>query len=243
MKRLALIGDIHSQIAPLQSAWQHCQDHNLTPLFLGDLFDSRTDTSDTVAVYNLVRKIQEQTGAIVLNSNHQDKLMRVLRGNPVRLDFVPELKRSLAEFDEAGVDREELLEWLIGCPHGYVFRDSAGTEYRCAHALFPSWVEVPEYEVDYCVGAVGNKAKDLMLYGPRNRETRQRVEWWLLESQREFVRVSGHYHVVHTDSKSLVLDSGCGGGAWVRDAGALSLWDVERQELTAFPASSAECAN
>ena len=238
MKRLALIGDIHSQIAPLRAAWRWCQHHNLTPLFLGDLFDSRTATSDTVAVYNLVREIQAQTDAIVLNSNHQDKLMRVLRGNPVRLDFVPELKRSLAEFDEAGVDRDELLSWLNTCPYGYVFRDSVGTEYRCAHAMFPSWLPIPYYEVDHCVTEASNKAKDLFLYGPRNRETRERVEWWLLESEREFVRVSGHYHVVFNGPKSLVLDGGCGGGQWVKDAGALVLWDVEAKSLVTFPAAA-----
>ena len=236
MTKFALIGDIHSQVSPLRAAWRHCQDNDLTPVFLGDLFDSRTDTSDSVAVFNLVREIQAQTGAVVLNSNHQDKLIRVLKGNQVRLDFVPELKRSLAEFEEAGVDREELLDWLLGCPLGYVFRDSAGTEYRCAHAMFPSWVEVPEYETDHRVHSLTGKAKELMLYGPRDRETRQRIEWWKSESERTWIRVAGHYHVVHTGPQSLVLDSGCGGGAWVRDAGALSLWDVEAQSLVAFSA-------
>ena len=238
MNSLALIGDVHSQVAPLRAAWRYCQDHGLTPVFLGDLFDSRTDTSDSVAVYNLVREIQAETNAVVLNSNHQDKLIRVLRGNKVRLDLVPELARSIREFDESGVDRDELLAWLSDCPHGYVFRDSSGTEYRCAHAMFPSWVEIPEYGTDHRVGAVGSKAKDLMLYGPRNRETRQRVEWWRSESERTWVRVAGHYHTVHTGPQSLVLDSGCGGGAWVRDAGALSLWDVERRDLVAFPAAA-----
>jgi hypothetical protein len=236
MKRLALIGDIHSQIAPLQSAWQHCQDHNLTPLFLGDLFDSRTETSDSVAVYRLVREIQAQTNAVVLNSNHQDKLIRVLRGNKVRLDLVPELARSIAEFDEACVDRDELLAWLSTCPYGYVFRDSAGTEYRCAHAMFPSWLEVPEYEIDYRVHSPVNKVKELMLYGPRDRETNKRVEWWLSESERTWVRVCGHYHTVHHDKRSLILDGGCGGGAWVREAGSLVLWDVESQSLASFAA-------
>ena len=236
MKKLALIGDVHSQIEPLRSAWRYCQDHDLTPVFLGDLFDSRTDTSDSVAVYNLVREIQAETNAVVLNSNHQDKLIRVLRGNNVRLEFVPELVRSLTEFDEAGVDRDELLAWLSSCPYGYVFRDSTGTEYRAAHAMFPSWVEVPEYESDHRVYKLGGKAKELMLYGPRDPETRQRVEWWLSPSERTWVRVCGHYHVIHTGSQSLVLDSGCGGGAWVRDAGSLSLWDVEERSLTSFAA-------
>jgi hypothetical protein len=236
MKKLALICDVHSQVAPLREAWRYCQDHDLTPVFLGDLFDSRTDTSDSVGVYNLVREIQAQTGAVVLNSNHQDKLIRVLRGNNVRLEFVPELVRSLNEFDEAGVDRDELLAWLSACPYGYVFRDFNGTEYRCAHAMFPSWIEVPEYEVDHRVHSPGSRVKELMLYGPRDRETNKRVEWWLLESERTWVRVAGHYHVVHTGPQTLVLDSGCGGGAWVRDAGSLSLWDVEERSLTSFAA-------
>jgi len=235
MKKLALIGDVHSQVSPLRAAWRHCQENSLTPVFLGDLFDSRTETSETVAVYHLVREIQEQTGCLVLNGNHQDKLMRVLRGNPVRLDFAPELSRSLSEFNGGEVDRDELLAWLSTCPYGYVFRDSAGTEYRCAHAMFPSWLEVPGYETDHRVGSVGNKAKDLMLYGPRDRETQQRVEWWKSESERTWVRVCGHYHEVYHDERSLVLDGGCGGGAWVLDAGNLVLWDVEARALVAFP--------
>jgi hypothetical protein len=104
--------------------------------------------------------------------------------------------------------------------------------------MFPSWVEIPFYESDYRVGPVGSKAKDLMLYGPRNRETRQRVEWWLTPSERTWIRVCGHYHEVFTGPQSIVLDGGCGGGAWVRDAGNLVLWDVEKKSLATFSADA-----
>ena len=233
MTNYAFIGDIHSQIVPLEQAADYCITNGLRPVFLGDLFDSRCDTSDTVGVYHLARYLQATQGAVVLNSNHQDKLRRFLSGSNVRV--MPELDRSISEFKESNVKADDLLAWLNTCPYGFCFRDSRGTEYRAAHAMFPSWVEIPEYDEAHLVRSPSSKAKELMLYGPKDRDTKKRVEWWRSESDRPFVRVSGHYHEVYADAKSLVLDGGCGGGAWCREPGYLPVYDVERQSLVRFP--------
>jgi hypothetical protein len=169
----------------------------------------------------------------VLNSNHQDKLRRFLSGGNLRV--MPELERSISEFKESNVQADDLLAWLNTCPYGFCLRDSLGTEYRAAHAMFPSWLEIPDYDEVHLVRSVSSKAKELMLYGPKDRDTRKRVEWWRSESNRSFVRVSGHYHEVYTDAKSLVLDGGCGGGAWCREPGYLPVYNVELQSLVRFP--------
>lgn len=230
-----LIGDVHSQSAKLDEALstivRHSNDNTLV-IFLGDLFDSRSELSDSVEVYNLVRQFQFEFGAVVLNSNHQDKLRRYLRGNRVRVDLVPELGRTIKEFEESDVDRENLLRWLESCPYGYIFKDSEMREYRCAHAYFPTWVggAVDERHGREILGDdIPRKAKDLMLYGKVNYETRERVKWWESEGERQWVRVAGHYHVVHFSESSIVLDGCCG-----NKDGKLPVYEIESGHLSYF---------
>jgi hypothetical protein len=241
MKRqYAFIGDIHSQIAPLEKAVDYCRSHNLTPIFLGDLFDSRMETSHSAEVYHLVRGLQEEMNAIVLRSNHQNKFERYARGNKVRVEG--EFARTLQDFEQAGIPVEEVAEWLNTFPYGVVFRDSKGKEYRCAHAMFPSWVVISPYEEMHFVEQVTSKARDYMLYGPRvagavwpDEETR--VFWWEKESSRDWIRVAGHYHTVVISDKNLVLDGQTGGSNkpdFDPSTARLCLWDVEARNLVTF---------
>jgi len=110
MKKYALIGDIHSQYRPLQQSLSYCQSEDLIPIILGDVFDSRCENSESVEVYHLLRQAQLDMGAIVLRSNHQDKLERFMRGNNVRMS--PELRRTLDDFIDSDVSASELLSWL-----------------------------------------------------------------------------------------------------------------------------------
>lgn len=239
-RKFAFIGDIHSQIAPLEKAIEYCQSHNLTPIFLGDLFDSRMETSHSAEVFRAVQKAQVELGAIVLRSNHQNKFERYARGNNV---FVGgEFARTLEDFNAAEIPVSEVADWLNTFPYGVVFKDSKGQEYRCAHAMFPSWVLVPPYEEMYEVTQVSSKARDYMLYGPRvpgavwpDQETR--VFWWERESDRDWVRVAGHYHMVVISDKNLVLDGQMGGSVhpeFDASEAKLCLWDVESRELVTF---------
>jgi hypothetical protein len=240
MTRYAFIGDVHSQAEPLQKALEYCKLRRLTPILLGDLFDSRCTISDSAKVFNLVRKAQRMfPGMVTLRSNHQNKLERYIKGNPVNLS--PDLEKTLADFANAGLSLQgDILPWLLSFPFGFVFRDSKGTEYRCAHACFPSRIEVQPYTKCRSIWNVTRKEKDLMLYGPRFRTeggTNERSEWWLKPAEREWVRVAGHYHVVHMGPKSLVLDGDMGGRsqqAISLDDMALCLYDVEAQELKRF---------
>ena len=231
-RNYCLIGDIHSQYRPLWEALAYCQNNALIPVILGDVFDSRCDFSDSVGVYQLLKYAQKEQGAIVLRSNHQDKLERYIRGNNVYVS--PELGRTLEDFAAAEIPSSEVGQWLEAMPYGFCFRDSSNQEYRCAHAYFPSWLEVPDYEQSHMIFDVPKKAKSLMMYGPNSKEGKGRVFWWEKPSERSWVRVAGHYHVVHSNETSLVLDAGCGGvkRSWFcEEPPALVLWDCHRKEL------------
>lgn len=230
----AFIGDIHSQIQPLREAVEYCKSNNLRPVFLGDVFDSRCDTSDSVAVYHLLREVQSTMNAVVLRSNHQDKFERYLRGNSVRVAI--ELQRSIDDFAASEVPAEELLQWLESLPYGFCFKQD-GMEYRCAHAYFPSWQEVEEYEQECFIREATRKARQLMMYGPQDKLTRHRVFWWERPSERQWVRVAGHYHVIHCGDNNLVLDGGCGSKdrSWFcREQPCLVLYNLSAQELIEF---------
>jgi len=231
----ALIGDLHSQIAPLNQALDYCVANNLRPVFLGDVFDSRCELSNSVEVYNTLREAQRSLNAVILRSNHQDKLERLIRGNNVFRS--PELLRTIEDFEKSNTDLSEVGGWLETLPYGYCFRDSSDQEFRCAHAYFPSWQEVPQYFENLSIFDVTRKAKQLMMYGPSHKDGNGRVFWWERPTERSWTRVAGHYHVVHYSENNLVLDAGCGGTnrSWFCDKdAALVLYDVSRKQGVEF---------
>ena len=225
----ALISDVHSQAHLLKLALEYCGNHNLTPLFLGDLFDSRVENTDSVSVYHQVKEQIENNSAICLQSNHQNKLLRHLKGNNV---FIGEdLQRTLSDFENSNISLKEVYEFLDAMPYGVVFKDKNQTEHRVAHAYFSSRIEVPEYE-NYCLiyeDRLNRSTKSTMLYGPIQREAKQRIEWWKNNRTRDYVLVSGHYHTVVINENSIVLDPECGS-----PEGALGLYDVNNKVLKRF---------
>jgi hypothetical protein len=247
MIRYAIIGDVHSQDGPLEAALGYCRQTGLTPLLLGDLFDSRCEFGNSLKVYDLVRNAQtEFKHMVALRSNHQNKLERYLKGNPVNV--TPDLRSTLDDFSKGSIKlEEELLPWLNSFPYGFVFRDSRKKEYRCAHAYFPSRLEIPKYAQYHKVYKVNRKERDLMIYGLKKRSEEsetcsERVLWWLrdkleLSHDCDWVRVAGHYHYIYADGKSLVLDGNMGGrskGDVNTEDMALCLYDVEGNKLVKF---------
>jgi hypothetical protein len=229
MTNFALISDVHSQAHLLKLALEYCSNHNLTPLFLGDLFDARVENTDSVSVYHQVKEQIENNSAICIQSNHQNKLLRYLKGNNV---FIGEdLQRTLDDFENSNISLEEVYEFLNTMPYGVVFKDKNQTEYRVAHAYFSSRIEVPEYE-DFCLiyeNRLNKSTKSTMLYGPIQREEKQRIEWWKNNRTRDYVLVSGHYHTVCINENSIVLDPECGS-----PDGALGMYDVNSKVLKRF---------
>jgi hypothetical protein len=224
----AIIGDVHSDSRKLKEAFNYAQEHNLKIILLGDLFDSRCDYSDSIGVYELVK----DSDVIVLQSNHQEKLIRHLKGNNVMLNNGLDI--TVKEFSDVGISNEELLNWLISMPYGIVFRSKHNVEHRCCHAYFSSKIEIPEYDDVYVVteDQINRKVKALMLYGPIDyQNTKTRILWWENPRHHDYVMVSGHYHHVHIDDNSVVLDGGCGGP---EENNYLCLYDVDNKLLKKF---------
>ena len=230
MKNYALIGDVHSHSTRLMDALRYCAENDLIPVLLGDIFDSREEKSESVKVYQMIRHSQDTLGAIVLQSNHQNKLIRYLKGNKVILNHG--LDRTVEDFEKSPEgDMGELKEWLESLPYGFVFRDKNGEEYRCAHAYFSSRIEIPEYEESFEVTPtmVSNKVRNVMIYGPVNSEGR--IPWWESPRRHPWRMVAGHYHIVVEKDHCLVIDGQCG------DEGEdvfLALYDVNRKLLRRF---------
>lgn len=224
---ICFVSDIHSQYENLKRAVDYAISQNLTIIFLGDIFDTHVDSSDSVGVYHLVKSLVD-VGHFCLNSNHQDKLIRYLKGNKITQNHGIDV--TIREFEEADVNKTELYEFLTSLPYGIVCKNSYGKEYRAAHAYFPHSLEIPSYNDFYFVTRenLNRKLKDLMLYGKLNRDN-TRTSWWENNNlPQNYIRVAGHYHRVVVNSTSVVLDSSCGSG------GPLSLYNVDTGTVKEF---------
>ena len=144
MTNYVLMGDIHSVFSRFDAALSFItntiQDYHL--VMLGDVFDSRCEESDSVAVYRAICQLQNDGKVTLIHSNHQWKLQRYLRGNPVKIDA--SLQRTLDDFAASDVTSEELMEWLASLPFAIAFKDADGLEYRCSHAYFSSKLYIPK---------------------------------------------------------------------------------------------------
>lgn len=226
-----LVGDIHSQAKNLESALSFIEKNikNARIIFLGDLFDSKHSYSDSFRVYKLVRESEESFKSITLQSNHQDKLIRYLKGNNILLNNG--LDKTIEDLQSNSVSTDELYNWLIRHPFGFVFRDAFGQEFRCAHAYFSSDLNIPNYQEYYKVQALTLVNKHQFLYGMQD-DRRNRINWWDEDNrQLSFIRVAGHYKTIslNLENKSLVLDSRCGDLN-----GVLSIYDVNSRKLYHF---------
>ena len=228
-KGYALIGDVHSHYNRISQAIEYCRENELTPVLLGDLFDTRCFTSESVEVYKLVRDAEQTYRAVVLQSNHQNKLIRHLKGNKVILNHG--LDRTVEDFEKSDVNLDDLKEWLETRPYGFCFKDGKGEEYRCAHAYFSSRIEVPEYTESFKVAhdTVTNKVRNVMIYGPVNSEGR--VAWWDSPRRHPWRMAAGHYHIVVEKEHCLIIDGQCGDD--IEDA-FLALYDVNKRKIVEF---------
>ena len=229
----AIIGDVHSQGHLLAKALAHCKTNGLTPILLGDLFDSRCDIDETLYTRNLVMMAQREQGAIVLNSNHQERLVDAIDGSLPYGDYCAETFRSLDHFSNSNIDLSELRNWLMAMPDGFVFFDKDGLEHCCAHAYFPVQLRKPPEQKAYKVWATSVPMKEKMVWGPMKRNGR-RYHWWKhVSDSQSFVRVAGHYHKVLTNDRAIVLDANSG-----FEDGAVPLYEVDNKNLVYFSESS-----
>lgn len=234
MTNYVFIGDVHSQYTKFSNAVQWIKDNveNFHIIQGGDLFDSRTEESKSVEVYQLVKELDDRI--TVIHSNHLYKLHRVLTGQS--LEYGQCLQQTLDDFDNSNITKQELVEWLENLPFGVSFKDSSNQEYRVSHAYWFSKLFVPEhYDGIYKINCVSSKAKGQMLYGLKKKDENERLLWWDYPHNHDFVRVAFHYHTISVDvegtngNKHLVLDGCCGD-----DGGVLPVYVVNSRELVTF---------
>ncbi len=222
MTEYILVGDVHSQYIELSSIITKTFYANTHYIFLGDLFDSRVDYSDSVNVYQCIRELGDR--CTVVQSNHQDKLNRYIKGNSVNTDWI---HPTIADFNNQFDD--EFKSWLDSLPYGVVVNVN-NKQYRISHAYFPQSVEVNiTDELTLVYGdSLTKTQKSLMLYGKRQQfnGVNARVPWWDEEEQKDWVRVAGHYHLLHIDHNSIVLDGSCGD-----EGGILYAYNLNTNEL------------
>lgn len=234
MTNYVFIGDVHSQFSKFSAAVQWVQD-NVSDYHIiqgGDLFDSRTEESESVKVYELVKELDDRI--TVINSNHLYKLHRVLTNSG--LQYSDCLQRTLDDFNNSSISNQELIEWLETLPFGICIKDAFNEEYRVAHAYWGGKLYVPnEYDGVYKVHTVSSKTKGQMLYGLKKKGEDERFFWWEHAHDHTFVRVAFHYHTISIDpkgengNKHLILDGCCGD-----DNGVLPVYVVNSKEMVTF---------
>lgn len=231
-----LMGDIHSQSDKLESAVKWIQD-NVEDYHIiqgGDLFDSRTDKSDSAGVFEIVKSLGDKI--TVIHSNHFWKLHRVLT-NP-ELERPEGILQTIEDFDSTGSAwQDEMIQWIESLPFGIAVHDNNGLEYRIAHAYWSGQLYVPDsYDGMYKVSVVSGKTRGQMLYGLQKKGgINERVEWWNSPYNNQFVRVAFHYHTISIDpdgkngNRHIVLDGSCGS-----DGGVLPIYELNARRLTTF---------
>ncbi len=185
-----IISDIHGQdklLEQLLSVLEINSDSRL--LFLGDLNDSRNKSypGSFLNVYKTVRSLTDLNLAVCLQSNHQHNLQLYLERGKSRaglLGTVAELEQQQPQHLQ-----QQILHWLEHRPHTYKFVRN-GRLYKCAHAY---------YSPDNM---------HLAIRGPVNKQTNQRIKWWLAsnDSSSGSCLVAGHYHEMYLSKHALVLD-------------------------------------
>ena len=193
-------------------------------VFLGDLVD-RGPGSDLVL--ETVMNMTEAGDALCVAGNHENKLMRKLRGNSVRVSHglaqtLEQLGTRTEEF------RERTVRFLNGLTEHYILDNG---NLAVAHAGI-----LAEYQ-----GRVSARVRDFCLYGQTNGETDEwglpvRMEWALGYRGHAMV-VYGHTPVTAPKwlNNTICVDTGCVFG------GSLTALRYPERELVSVPAAKTYC--
>lgn len=196
-----------------------------TAVFVGDLVDRGTRILDTI---RLVRNMVEHGSAHCVPGNHDQKLVRKLRGRDVQITHG--LDRSLAELDALPDDRRdaaqaEVVRFLDALVSHYVFD---GGQLVVAHAGMKEEMQ----------GRGSRKVRDFALYGETTGETNEfglPVRWnWAAEYRGRAVVVYGHTPVPEAEwlNRTINIDTGCVFG------GRLTALRYPEKELVSVPAGA-----
>jgi protein phosphatase len=230
-----IIGDVHGCADELEellarlgyaregesSAFRHPA--RRTAVFLGDLVDRGPRVLDTIAI---VRRMVEAESALCVPGNHDQKLVRKLRGRDVQITYG--LAESLAEINALpDTAREgasaEIAGFLDGLVSHYVLDEG---RLVVAHAGLKQEMH----------GRQSAKVRDFALYGETTGETDEfglPVRWdWARDYRGEAKVVYGHTPVPEPEwlNRTINLDTGCVFG------GSLTALRYPENELVSVPA-------
>lgn len=234
---LYFIGDIHSDYGKLSSvltklggvdsgSQNWILPENLFVCFLGDLNDPRYSSYkgldiSFLKVFYTVNRLVKRGQACLVHSNHQQNLIRLIRGQRDSLSFglldtAIELKDAgLLDFsitDEISIDKTSvqatdqaryIANWLDTRPYFVKLRkESFPGEYVGVHAEFSRNLSSP--------WSLPSKLKGLPIYGSTDR-LKNRIPWWkTFEGNSHQTVIFGHYHMFEEFKSAICIDTGCG---------------------------------
>ena len=152
-------------------------------IFLGDLTDRGPDS---VSVLQTIMQMHAKGWARSVRGNHDDKLMRYLKGNPVRAAHGLELTiEHLSVLSDK--ERAKILDFLQTLPTT-IHKTINGKKYVATHAWWQEWMLTKE----------DKSIKERNMYGVVGSETKgepSRVLWWEHEEYlcKNHIVIFGHY--------------------------------------------------
>jgi protein phosphatase len=230
-----IIGDVHGcadeleelldllGYAPADGAYAHPEGRKA--VFVGDLVDRGPRILDTVRI---ARAMVERGSAFAVPGNHDQKLVRALRGRDVKIAHG--LDRSLAELDAHPDERDDVATFLDSLVSHYVFDDG---QLVVAHAGLKEEMQ----------GRGSGKVRDFALYGETTGETDEfglPVRWnWAAEYRGKATVVYGHTPVPEPEwlNRTINIDTGCVFG------GRLTALRYPELELVSVPARAVYAAS
>lgn len=188
----------HDTSAPLPHTYRVSHPSGRKAVFLGDLVDRGPATP---TVLGIVMSMVEAGCALAVPGNHDDKLLRSLRGRPVQVTHgLAESLEQLAQ--EPSAFREKVIEFLDGLIGHYVLD---GGKLVVAHA----GVKEP-YQ-----GRTSARVRDFALYGETTGETDEfglpvRQDW-AADYRGQATVVYGHTPVPQATwvNRTIDIDTGC----------------------------------
>jgi protein phosphatase len=230
-----IIGDVHgcfdelvALLVQLGYQMEPGADVALPPLgrkavFVGDLVDRGPLV---VRVLRLVMSTCRAGNALCVIGNHDDKLLRKLRGHPVQMTHG--LPETMAQLEHEPELRQEVRSFLEGLPTHYLLDEG---KLVVAHAGLPEQLH----------GSMSSRAHSFALYGDTTGEKDELGlpvrRLWAADYRGATRVVYGHTPVPQAEwcNNTINIDTGCVFG------GRLTALRYPEEELVAVPAARVYC--
>lgn len=162
-----------------------------TLLFLGDLTDRGNENKKVLSV---IHNTYKKGNALVVKGNHDDKLLRYLKGNPIKIN--DGMEKTIEELENDPQFKETIKNWLATLPC-HIILD--GGKLVAAHAGLDETLQ----------GRIGKKPDQIALYGNPSGVANDRRNFAADYKGEAFV-VYGHYAGVKPveTPHSICLDTG-----------------------------------